>query len=629
MAAQAFARAAALDTGDSPALLAAARSAYRAIPGRLERQTGFGPWIKLYSFNRAIVLNAQLQSAISLADYAKATGDTGAGALATGLQNAALHALPVFSNGYWSYYELPADPSPVNYQDYVVQLLQTLSRRDDRFDSEAAKFAGFATTPPAFKLANAGVGAVSFWISKPSTVRVSALGGSRRIYVAGGWHTVSFALPNRAGIFPVTIHATDWKGNSASVDALPIVHVSSPPKKKHKAKRAVASAADTALPSLVAGAGLEQPTQAAAAAAAGYGAVRMTLVWPDGAAAPDPGAIAALNRLPAGTNLVLELYVTAWPPDATALAAYAASVAAQVPALHDLVVGPGPSTASVPAYTATLAATYAAVKTAAPLVRVDGALDGALTPKATLASLAAAGAKMDELAFTPAAAAGKGLWPVASIPTLVTALGASLPGLPVIVDGLTTGTFASALTSSACRAAIVEVILARLSDSTDALSQAAAAAQAPDRGCKPAVTPAPAPTPSPAPAPTTPTAPAPSPTPTPTTPTPTTPTPSPTKAVSIASSSQLVFPARISTSTPPSVHLGCTAACLYLVTLQRAGDGTPILARRGSIPHAGGRTVTLPKAPVAKGSYRFAVWVVAQADPGPVAVNRSEAVAAD
>ena len=98
--------------------------------------------------------------------------------------------------------------------------------------------------------------------------------------------------------------------------------------------------------------------------------------------------------------------------------------------------------------------------------------------------------------------------------------------------------------------------------------------------------------------------------------------------MSIASSGQLVFPARISISTPPSVHLGCTAACLYLVTLQRAADGMPILARRGSIPHAGGRTVTLPKAPVAKGSYRFAVWVVAQADPGPVAVNRSEPVAA-
>jgi hypothetical protein len=112
VAAQAFARAAALDTTDAPTLLAAARSAYRAIPGRLVRQTAFGPWIKLYSFNRAVVLNAQLQSAISLADYAKTTSDSAAGALATGLQNDASRALPSFSNGYWSYYQLPADPRP-------------------------------------------------------------------------------------------------------------------------------------------------------------------------------------------------------------------------------------------------------------------------------------------------------------------------------------------------------------------------------------------------------------------------------------------------------------------------------------------------------------------------------------
>ena len=137
VAAQAFARAAALDTTDSSTLLAAARSAYRAIPGRLVRQTSYGPWIKLYSFNRAVVLNAQLQSAISLADYAKATSDSGAAGLAAALQSAAARALPSFSNGYWSYYQLPADPSPVNYQDYVVQLLQTLARRDDRFAGAA------------------------------------------------------------------------------------------------------------------------------------------------------------------------------------------------------------------------------------------------------------------------------------------------------------------------------------------------------------------------------------------------------------------------------------------------------------------------------------------------------------
>jgi hypothetical protein len=80
--------------------------------------------------------------------------------------------------------------------------------------------------------------------------------------------------------------------------------------------------------------------------------------------------------------------------------------------------------------------------------------------------------------------------------------------------------------------------------------------------------------------------------------------------------------------TPASVHLGCTAACLYLVTLQRSVDGVPVLARRGSIGGAGARTVTLPKRKIAAGSYRFSVWVVGAANPGPVTVARSDAVTA-
>jgi hypothetical protein len=61
------------------------------------------------------------------------------------------------------------------------------------------------------------------------------------------------------------------------------------------------------------------------------------------------------------------------------------------------------------------------------------------------------------------------------------------------------------------------------------------------------------------------------------------------------------------------------------VTLQRAADGAPLLATRGVLTHAGGRTVTLPKAPPA-GSYRLAVWTVSQANPGPVSIDRSPVV---
>jgi hypothetical protein len=56
--------------------------------------------------------------------------------------------------------------------------------------------------------------------------------------------------------------------------------------------------------------------------------------------------------------------------------------------------------------------------------------------------------------------------------------------------------------------------------------------------------------------------------------------------------------------------------------MQRAGDGRPVLARRGSMAGAGAHTVTLPKSKVAAGSYRFTVWIVAKSNPGPVSVSR-------
>jgi hypothetical protein len=62
--------------------------------------------------------------------------------------------------------------------------------------------------------------------------------------------------------------------------------------------------------------------------------------------------------------------------------------------------------------------------------------------------------------------------------------------------------------------------------------------------------------------------------------------------------------------------------------MQRAGDGIPVLAWRGSLDHAGSHTVTLPKQKFAAGSYRFAVWIVGKSDPGPVSVLRSDAVQA-
>ena len=63
-----------LDTGEAES----------AIPGHLLTSVPAGPWIRLYSFQSTAVLNAQLQSVISLASYAADSEDAAAaGASAT------------------------------------------------------------------------------------------------------------------------------------------------------------------------------------------------------------------------------------------------------------------------------------------------------------------------------------------------------------------------------------------------------------------------------------------------------------------------------------------------------------------------------------------------------------------
>src|SRR5262249_52743086 len=96
--AQALARAGSFDL---------ARRAYAAIPGSLDRALPAGPWIKLYSASAEVVLNAQLQSAISIADYAQLAHDDAAGAYADRLLAAAKAMLPAFDTGHWSRYSLP------------------------------------------------------------------------------------------------------------------------------------------------------------------------------------------------------------------------------------------------------------------------------------------------------------------------------------------------------------------------------------------------------------------------------------------------------------------------------------------------------------------------------------------
>ena len=147
VAAQALARAGALL--EDPSLVTAAARAFQAIRGSLVLPLEQGPWIRLYGFNREIVLNAQLQAIVSLGEYARAAGDPNASALAASLAASAQALLPRFDTGDWSLYELGGAAATRDYETLVTSLLGKLAAQTaDPFWVDAAqRFHDYLYTP--------------------------------------------------------------------------------------------------------------------------------------------------------------------------------------------------------------------------------------------------------------------------------------------------------------------------------------------------------------------------------------------------------------------------------------------------------------------------------------------------
>jgi len=562
VAAQAFARAAQLLPDAEAALTKEATAAYRIIPRRLLTTVGGGPWIRLYSFGSLQVLNAQLQAVVSLQAYAATAQDPAAAALAVRMRRAAAAALPRFDTGYWTYYALPYDWSPLDYQRYVVQLLKKLAPTDARFADAATRFAAYEKQPPAFQLAPGALGALRFWVSKPATVSVvTGAGPSRRVSVGGGWHTLSFGEPKRPGTYGVRVTAVDWVGNRASFDALPFVRATAA---KAGGSRSAAGTPANPPPPFRVGVALPDVTQAGAAVQAGVRLVRIGIAWPPGATALDAGAAAALQSLPAGLEALVELSANPLPQDdagRSALAQFAASVVAQVHSLRALVLTPAPTGATGSAYVAALGAIAAAVPGAPVGVAVDGSTD----PAGGIAPLA--GAAVQLVAFRPAPAAAKGAWTLAELPDLQSAF----PNAAVLLDGPPVPS-APLVRTAACTPGLAGVVLDRLDDLARPDVRAAAADAEHGAVVCPGV------------------------------------------AASVAASN-VGYPSSLGGAV--AVSFDCDRDCVYLVTLDRA-DGKPVVARRGAV--AGGRTtsVTLPKAKLAGGTYRVDVRLVARVNPGAV-----------
>ena len=539
VAAQAFARAAITVPEEGTTYMNAATAAFRVIPKRLMTSVSAGPWIRLYGFSSLTVLNAQLQATISLQSYATASGDTQAQTLAARMQNAAAASLGRFDTGYWSYYALPREPSPTDYHHYVVQLLTKLKAADPRFADAATRFAAYEKEPPAFQLANGGVGQVRFWLSKPATVvAVTSAGPPKRLALLGGWHTFTWQ-PKRAGVYPVHITATDWNGHTFAVDAPPIVRVG--PAAFNPVKPASDDTPGTS-PLVVAN--------------------RTTITWPDGATAPDPTLVAGLAATPA--PLLVEL--DALTPVTPSFAQYAASLAQQLPNLAYLTVGPAPTTATAAQYVATVTSVRDAVHAIVPAAAVGIVVDGAATPKQTVAALGKAAAVADVVAFRAAPAVTPGAWTQPNISLLTNAFAGTLP--PLLLDSPSAPT----VTAATCASGVTGVALDP--NATDPATRTAVTAFA--RGT--VVCP----------------------------------------GVAATASPTIEFPAGVTSGTPATFQLGCTRDCLYVATLV-CTDGRALVATRGSLNGgAAAATVTLPKTQLGQASYTIDVRVVTTVNPGRV-----------
>jgi D-glucuronyl C5-epimerase C-terminus/Putative peptidoglycan binding domain len=141
--AQALARAGDL-LGDQT-LFDAARASFRAIPRDLTLEVGAGDWIQEYGYSDTAILNAQLQSIISLTEYAKLSGNEEAAAFATSLNDTARAHIGSFDTGCWSLYALDGNPASLEYHTYHVTLLERLARQtgDAVWQETAARWRGY------------------------------------------------------------------------------------------------------------------------------------------------------------------------------------------------------------------------------------------------------------------------------------------------------------------------------------------------------------------------------------------------------------------------------------------------------------------------------------------------------
>jgi len=229
VAAQALARA---------RLVPEARRAYRAVPARLLHALPQGPWIRHFHFGRDLVLNSQLQAALSLAEYGRIAREPAATRLAARMRGSALALLPRFDTGEWTRYALGGDDAEITYHGYVASLLWRLQATTGNaaWGTWAARFRHYWRSPPEIRARAASPPAmpvpadgfrdeaqIRFWLSKPATVTLRVAGEARTRWFPAGDQTLAWDPGRRPpGEYAVRLEAVDRAGNRRETRLPPV-----------------------------------------------------------------------------------------------------------------------------------------------------------------------------------------------------------------------------------------------------------------------------------------------------------------------------------------------------------------------------------------------------------------------
>ena len=224
-----------------PTLTAAARKAYLAA-AQLSAATSAGPWIRLYSWSRGLVLNAQLQAVLSLRSYATVAADPEAQAYADRMLGATQALFPRFDTGDWSLYQLGGRYAKTSYQEFVTDLLAKLADATDDpyWQAAASRFVNYTYEPPDVEEAALDAPLVAypqpadgwldsvkipFTLSKRATVTVTIAGKTVvTARFAGGDHAVTWtpAPTMGPGSYDVIVKAVDFEGRAATYALDPV-----------------------------------------------------------------------------------------------------------------------------------------------------------------------------------------------------------------------------------------------------------------------------------------------------------------------------------------------------------------------------------------------------------------------